>query len=92
MVEIIFAVIQIIHIHLKYINLWDVKYYILVKSYMYCDKMYELPILKCTRCTHEWFPRHKIPPVHCPKCHSPYWNRERRRINESDRTNLVKTQ
>ncbi len=33
--------------------------------------------LSCKRCSHTWTPRSKTPPVQCPKCHSPYWNRER---------------
>jgi hypothetical protein len=38
------------------------------------------PIVKqltCKRCSYTWTPRSKEPPVQCPKCHSPYWNRER---------------
>ena len=35
--------------------------------------------LTCKRCNHEWTPRTKQPPVSCPKCHSPYWNRERKK-------------
>jgi DNA-directed RNA polymerase subunit RPC12/RpoP len=35
--------------------------------------------LSCKRCKHEWIPRTKQPPVQCPKCHSPYWNRERKK-------------
>ena len=30
------------------------------------------------RCKHEWIPRTEQP-VCCPKCRSPYWNKERRR-------------
>ena len=33
--------------------------------------------LTCKRCNHTWTPRSKTPPVQCPKCHSPYWNRDR---------------
>ena len=33
--------------------------------------------LTCKRCNRNWTPRSKEPPVQCPKCHSPYWNRER---------------
>lgn len=37
---------------------------------------------KCNRCNHEWLPRsNKVPlepPVNCPKCNSPYWNKERK--------------
>jgi predicted Zn-ribbon and HTH transcriptional regulator len=31
---------------------------------------------KCKRCGHEWKPKVKNP-VQCPKCRSPYWDRER---------------
>ena len=34
----------------------------------------------CLRCGHNWRPRKDDPPVQCPKCRSPYWDRER--INE----------
>lgn len=33
--------------------------------------------LFCKRCSHTWTPRSKEPPIQCPKCHSPYWNRDR---------------
>ena len=47
---------------------------------------------KCIRCGHTWFPRKEQMPVICPKCFSPYWNRERERprrteINEKEVTN-----
>jgi Zn finger protein HypA/HybF involved in hydrogenase expression len=29
----------------------------------------------CKRCGHKWHPR-KCEVVVCPKCHSPYWNKE----------------
>ena len=32
---------------------------------------------KCKRCGHEWTPRNNEPPKVCPKCKSPYWDRER---------------
>lgn len=31
--------------------------------------------LNCKRCQHKWHPR-KGEVMVCPKCHSPYWNRE----------------
>lgn len=37
-----------------------------------------LPRYTCTRCAHQWVPRRDLPPRVCPKCKSPYWNRERR--------------
>jgi DNA-directed RNA polymerase subunit RPC12/RpoP len=36
---------------------------------------------KCERCGHQWIPRIKKDiPIICPKCKSPYWNRERKQI------------
>lgn len=37
---------------------------------------YTLPRLQCKRCGHEWSPRSDSPPKVCPKCKSPYWDRE----------------
>jgi DNA-directed RNA polymerase subunit RPC12/RpoP len=34
---------------------------------------------QCQRCGHQWRPRTKTPPVRCPSCKSPYWNRPRRK-------------
>ena len=31
---------------------------------------------KCLRCNHEWLPRQEEIMI-CPKCKSPYWNKER---------------
>ena len=31
---------------------------------------------KCKRCKYEWFPRSEKKPKVCPKCNSPYWDRE----------------
>ncbi|MEM3260703.1 MAG: hypothetical protein QXZ38_04085 [Candidatus Micrarchaeaceae archaeon] len=33
---------------------------------------------KCLRCGYEWIPK-KENPKNCPRCHSPYWFKERRR-------------
>jgi DNA-directed RNA polymerase subunit RPC12/RpoP len=35
---------------------------------------------RCLRCKHEWIPRTKkeVRPTTCPKCKSPYWDKERR--------------
>ena len=37
----------------------------------------EIKKVECNRCGHKWVPRISSPAV-CPKCHSPYWDRERR--------------
>ena len=39
--------------------------------------------LRCARCGYEWFPR-KVEPRKCPRCKSPYWDRERKSTNESE--------
>ena len=31
----------------------------------------------CKRCGHHWRARLDTPPVQCPRCRSPYWDRER---------------
>ena len=37
---------------------------------------YNIPVLKCERCGHTWWPRTPKPPTKCPnqRCKSPYWN------------------
>lgn len=37
-----------------------------------------LPKLECRRCRHTWHPRREEIPVRCPKCGSPYWNKDRK--------------
>ncbi|MHA1482098.1 MAG: hypothetical protein ACTSQA_01505 [Candidatus Heimdallarchaeaceae archaeon] len=32
----------------------------------------------CERCYHKWQPRKEEHPIICPKCKSPYWNKERK--------------
>ncbi len=32
---------------------------------------------ECNRCGYEWFGSAEKPPVTCPSCRSPYYNRER---------------
>ena len=32
---------------------------------------------KCLRCAWEWIPKVEYPPVRCPHCKSPYWNKPR---------------
>jgi len=38
-----------------------------------------LPRYRCKRCGHEWIPRMASPRV-CPKCKSPYWEKEARKV------------
>lgn len=38
----------------------------------------KLPTLKCQRCGNTWIPRTENP-KNCPKCHSPYWNKPRKK-------------
>ena len=48
---------------------------------------------KCTRCLHEWKPRKKGLPRVCPKCKSPYWNKEKGGVVEdigSDQVEMKK--
>jgi predicted Zn-ribbon and HTH transcriptional regulator len=42
----------------------------------------KIPQLKCKRCGHKWYPRTPLKPKVCPKCKSPYWDRERKEKNE----------
>lgn len=37
----------------------------------------KLKIFKCFRCRHEWASKMDNPRV-CPKCKSPYWDREKK--------------
>lgn len=34
--------------------------------------------LTCNRCGKSWWPKSPKLPLQCPKCRSPYWNRERK--------------
>jgi predicted Zn-ribbon and HTH transcriptional regulator len=38
---------------------------------------------RCKRCGHEWFPVKVHEPLVCPKCRSPYWDREREDASEA---------
>lgn len=40
-----------------------------------------IPTLRCLRCGHEWYPRSSELPGTCPKCKSPYWDKERKRLS-----------
>lgn len=42
----------------------------------------DLLTLNCNRCGHNWHPRTEKLPSVCPKCKSPYWNKERK-LDES---------
>ena len=44
----------------------------------------KLTKLECKRCEHEWIPRTEVYPKLCPKCKSPYWDRDRIRIKKED--------
>src|ERR1035437_1688309 len=41
-------------------------------------------LMNCKRCGHEWRPRVEGHPVQCPKCKSPYWDREKRNEVRTD--------
>jgi predicted Zn-ribbon and HTH transcriptional regulator len=41
----------------------------------------QFPKLKCLRCDYEWYPRTESLPLVCPKCKSPYWNRQKRKAD-----------
>jgi len=43
---------------------------------MVTKKLIEVMVENCIRCSNEWIPR-KANPKNCPKCNSPYWNKER---------------
>ena len=40
-------------------------------------KAKERQMFECKKCGWEWFSTMN-PPIVCPKCHSAYWNQERR--------------
>ncbi len=42
--------------------------------------------LKCKRCYHVWVRRVEHLPLKCPKCNSPYWNKERKDASKSKRS------
>ncbi len=37
----------------------------------------KIEIKKCLRCNYRWWPRKPGRPLTCPKCRSPYWDKER---------------
>lgn len=39
---------------------------------------FKLKKLICKRCGYIWIPRKEELPITCPKCRSPYWNKEKR--------------
>ena len=41
-------------------------------------------VYKCERCKHEWAGRLSRPPKVCPRCNSPYWNKSRRKGEETN--------
>ncbi len=36
-----------------------------------------LKAFQCERCGHKWVPRTERRPTICPKCKSPYWDKQR---------------
>jgi len=46
----------------------------------------EIKQLTCLRCNKSWWPRKPENPRVCPKCHSPYWDKERRDNNEEKKS------
>lgn len=49
-----------------------------------------LPFLFCKRCYHKWIPRTNKYPKICPKCNSPYWNKEYKQSNKIKEVNMKK--
>ena len=41
--------------------------------------------LECKRCYWTWYPRKPVRPRVCPKCKSPYWDRDYEKVISSDR-------
>ena len=41
------------------------------------DLLKDIRQCHCLRCGHDWVTRKPGTPVNCPKCTSPYWDRER---------------
>jgi hypothetical protein len=39
----------------------------------------KISYLFCKRCFNQWIPRSENLPKVCPRCNSPYWNKERQR-------------
>jgi DNA-directed RNA polymerase subunit RPC12/RpoP len=37
-----------------------------------------IKLYKCKRCEHTWATKAENTPTVCPRCHSPYWDKERR--------------
>jgi len=40
---------------------------------------------KCFRCSHKWVQREEDKPRICPKCKSPYWDKEKTKFNKNDK-------
>ncbi len=47
----------------------------------------ELPTLHCLRCSHDWIARVKEIKT-CPKCRSPYWDRPRKKNENSGQAGI----
>jgi Zn finger protein HypA/HybF involved in hydrogenase expression len=48
-----------------------------------------IPTATCQRCKHIWKKRTETPTI-CPKCHSPYWNKQRRTLIKKLITDNIK--
>jgi predicted Zn-ribbon and HTH transcriptional regulator len=44
-----------------------------------------VPGYECTRCTYQWIPRTERKPTICPRCKSPYWDKEPMRARKEVR-------
>jgi predicted Zn-ribbon and HTH transcriptional regulator len=42
---------------------------------------------KCFRCKHKWVQREKEKPRICPKCKSPYWDKEKTKFKKGEKKN-----
>jgi len=39
---------------------------------------------ECLRCGHKWYRRSPAKPVVCPGCHTPYWDKEKKKKSEKE--------
>lgn len=51
-----------------------------------------MTVFICERCEHEWVPRDpEKPPIVCPSCKNPYWQRPRENPTPAKKTRRRKT-